>query len=168
MKSLRIAKTLRRIGAHLPVALVIMTVALILAAGSQSVFAAYSCMKVKATEVAGFTSQTTVGGIVTNGGILNGTSEGVLAGAFLPGPSPTVVTFNIEKSFITDKGILRTHSPHMLDVATGVGTAFAYVDPQSSTGIFAGASGLLYINFKGNADGVSSTASITGDVCFAN
>jgi hypothetical protein len=56
----------------------------------------------------------------------------------------------------------------LLDYTTGVGTAYARIDPNASTGIFAGATGLLYFNFQQNNDGVTSTSQISGEICFAD
>ena len=128
---------------------------------------ASSCQKVKATEIAGFTSPTTVEGTVIKGGILNGRSLAVITSAALPTPDANVFSFTIAKSFITEKGTLQTYSPHLYDFATGVGTAFARIDPNSSTGAFAGATGLLYINFYQNEGGLTSTSEITGNICIA-
>lgn len=135
---------------------------------SSSAMAFSNCHKVKGTEVAAFTSPTTVEGTVTRGGILNGTTLSVLTSAFMPTPDPNVFSFTIQKTFTTDKGVLQTYSPHLLDYTTGVGTAYARIDPNASTGIFAGATGLLYFNFQQNNDGVTSTSQISGEICFAD
>jgi len=128
---------------------------------------AADCQKVKATEISAFTGPTTVEGTVSQGGILNGTSLSVLASDFFPTASPGVFSFLINKSFITDKGTLETSSPHILDLSTGIGTAIGNIDPNTSTGIFAGATGVLYVNFT-PIDAVSSRAEVAGEICFAN
>ena len=141
---------------------------LVLLSSSRSAMAVSGCHKVKGTEIAAFTSPTTVEGTVTQGGILNGSTLAVLTSAPLPTPDPNIFSFTIAKSFVTDKGMLQTYSPHILEVTTGVGTAFARIDPNASSGIFAGATGILYINFYRNADGVTSTSEVSGEICFAN
>ena len=141
---------------------------LVLFSSSRSAMAFSGCQKVRGTEIAAFTSPTTVEGTVTQGGILNGTTLAVLTSAPFPTPDPNVFSFTIAKSFNTDKGVLQTYSPHILDVASGIGTAFAHIDPNTSSGIFSGATGVLYINFYRNADGVTSTSAVTGEICFAN
>jgi len=41
------------------------------------------------------------------------------------------------------------------------------IDPNASTGDFAGATGVLYINGKTTDGGVTFQAEITGEICFA-
>ena len=139
-----------------------------LSSSPRSAMAFSGCQKVKGTEIAAFTSPTTVEGTVTQGGILNGSTLAVLTSAPLPTADPNIFSFTIAKSFMTDKGVLQTYSPHILEVTTGVGTAFARIDPNASSGIFAGATGILYINFYQNDDGVTSTSEVSGEICFAN
>lgn len=134
----------------------------------RSAMAFSGCQKVKGIEIAAFTSPTTVEGTVTQGGILNGTTLAVLTSPFFPTPDPNIFSFTIAKSFMTDKGILQTYSPHILEVTSGVGTAFARIEPNASTGVFAGATGILYINFYQNDGGATATSEVTGEICFAN
>jgi len=47
-------------------------------------------------------------------------------------------------------------------------TAIDRIDSSASTGDFAGATGVLYINAKTTDGEATIQAEITGDICFAN
>jgi len=49
-----------------------------------------------------------------------------------------------------------------------VATGIARIDPDASTGDFAGATGVLYINAKTTDGGATDQAEIAGEICFAN
>ncbi len=53
-------------------------------------------------------------------------------------------------------------------IALGVFSDFARIDPNASTGDFAGATGVLYINGRTTDGGATFQAKITGEICFAN
>jgi hypothetical protein len=61
-----------------------------------------------------------------------------------------------------------THNVGIFDVVTGVFSAIDRIDPDASTGDFAGATGVLYINGKTTDGGATIQAEITGEICFAN
>lgn len=135
---------------------------------AQSALVANGCQKIRANEVSAYTGPSTVGGTVTQGGILNGTSEAVPVSSFFPTAQANTFSFNISKTFITNKGVLRTLSPHLLDTVSGIGTAFAYINPATSTGIFAGATGVLFVNFTQDLNAGTANAEITGEICLVN
>lgn len=125
-----------------------------------------NCMKVKAKFVDVGTNPST--GTITNGGILNGTTETVydLASGVLT-YDPAKVTFTADTTFTTNRGVLKTHNVFMLDFVRGVGTAIYRIDPDTSTGIFAGATGVLFGNAT-TPDPITAVGEIRGEICFAN
>ena len=130
---------------------------------SPSVQALSDCQTVKAHN----SGVIAVGGTITQGGKLNGTNQGVPTSAFTPTPDPHTFSFTDDFTDTTDKGVLKTHNVTLVDTANGVVTAIARIDPNASTGDFAGATGVLYFNAK-STDGVTFQEEITGEICFAN
>ena len=107
-------------------------------------------------------------GTITQGGRLNGTTQAVFTSMFTPTPDPTTFSFTDDLTITTDKGVLTTHNVAIFDVARGVFTAIDRIDPNASTGVFAGATGVLYINGSTPDGGMTIQAEITGEVCYAN
>ena len=128
---------------------------------TQSASAASDCKEVRANLSGGSGS-----GTVTNGGILNGTTQAVFTSMFTPTPDPTTFSFTDDLTVTTDKGVLKTHNVAIFDVARGVFSAIDRIDPNASTGGFAGATGVLYINGSTPDGGATIHAQITGEICF--
>ncbi len=111
-------------------------------------------------------------GTITNGGILNGTTETVYNPAFVftPNTDFTVVSYIGDLTITTHQGELKTSNVYIYNFASGLFTAMGRINPDTSTGRFAGATGVLYIN--GNTIGVfpdqSYPSNIAGEICFAN
>jgi hypothetical protein len=144
-------------------------IALVLTLGlfslEQSASAQSNCRKVKGKFI-DVTSGGSTTGTITNGGILNSTTETVFSPAFLFTPDPTTVSFTADSTFTTNRGVLTTHNVYIFDFARGVATALYRIDPNASTGIFAGAAGVLYVNGKETGPGTVE-GNITGEICFA-
>ena len=130
---------------------------------AQSVSAVSDCKKVKANLSGGGG-----GGTITQGGMLNGTTQAVFTSLFTPTPDPTTFSFTDNLTVTTDKGVLKTHNVAIFDVANGVFSAIDRIDPNAGTGDFAGATGVLYINGRTADGGATIQAEITGEICFAN
>ncbi|MEO6654725.1 MAG: hypothetical protein ABIO36_01440 [Pyrinomonadaceae bacterium] len=108
-------------------------------------------------------------GTISQGGRLNGTTETVFTSMFTPTPDPTTFSFTDDLTITTyHNGVLRTHNVAIFDIARGVFTALDRIDPATSTGIFAGATGVLYINGQTPDGGATIQAELTGEICFAN
>ena len=107
-------------------------------------------------------------GIITQAGRLNGTTEAVHTSGFTPTSDSTTFSFTDDLTLTTGKGALRTHNVVIFDVARGLFTAIARVDASTSTGDFAGATGVLYLTGKTTDGGATVQAEITGEICFAN
>ena len=107
-------------------------------------------------------------GIITQGGRLNGTTEAVHTSGFTPTSDLSTFSFTDDLTLTTNKGVLKTHNVVVFDVARGLFTAIARVDPTASTGDFAGATGVLYLNGKTIDGGATVQAKVTGEICFAD
>jgi len=134
---------------------------------SPSVSASKGCQTVKGNAIAVNNGNGTASGTVTQGGRLDGTTQTVFTSAFTPTPDPTTLSFTDNLTLTTNKGILQTHNVTLGDLANGVFTVLARIDPTAGTGDFAGATGVLYINGKITDGGATFQEVITGEICFA-
>jgi hypothetical protein len=128
----------------------------------ESASAQMNCRKVK-----GQATDVISGGILTHGGILNGTTQFVFTSGFQPTPLPTTVSFTADYTVTTRKGVLRIHSVYVYDFARLVAAAISHIDPLASTGVFAGATGMLYFNARSTDGGVTVESDISGEICLA-
>jgi hypothetical protein len=115
------------------------------------------------------TSYTGESGKIIHGGILNGTTVVVYDPAYVVTPNPNFVSYIAELTITTSHGQLRTSNVYLYDIVTNDRwTAMGYINPDTSTGRFAGATGVLY--FSGKTVGVYPFAAypshIAGRVCF--
>ncbi len=148
-------------------ALVALTIGLF--SSSQSASAVSGCKKAVGNLSIVNNFDGTTSGIITQGGKLNGTTLAVrTSSGVFPTPDPTTVSFTDDLTITTDKGILKTHNVAIFDFATGLVSAIARIDPNLSTGDFAGATGVLYVNGKTTDGGATVQAEITCEICFAN
>lgn len=147
-------------------ALVALTIGLF--SSSQPVLAVSDCQQVKGNEGVVNNGNGTTSGIITQAGRLNGTTQTVFTSAFTPTPAPNTFSFTDDLTLTTNKGVLQTHNVTLFDAANGVFSAIARIDPNTSTGDFAGATGVLYINGKTADGGATFQGEITGQICFAN
>ena len=126
------------------------------------------CQSMKAIESVVNNGNGTTSGTITEGGKLNGTTQTIFTSGFTPTPDASTFSFTDDLTLTTNKGVLRTHNITIFDVANGVFTALARIDPNTSTGDFAGATGALYISGKTTDGGATFQGEITGSICFAN
>jgi hypothetical protein len=128
------------------------------------------CKKVKGNmvQVADPSSHSATGAL-TNGGFLNGTTVAVFNSPPYPTPVPTEVTFTSTFTLTTEHGQLNGSATYLFDFGTGQGTAIVKIDPAGGTGIFAGATGVLFINLlKSDTVGTGPYHElIGGQICFA-
>jgi len=103
-------------------------------------------------------------GSVSNAGTLNGTTEAAYNSAAFPTPASTVVSYTSNLTITSVNGRLTTTNVHLYDFATGLFTILARIDPGSSTGIFAGATGVLYASGK-TIGGLTYVAELNGEIC---
>jgi hypothetical protein len=107
-------------------------------------------------------------GEITRGGWLNGTTVEVFPGAPLPTPHPTTVSFTSDFTVTTIHGQLKVANVIAFNFVTGNAAVLGHIDPDASTGIFAGATGVLYIAGKTlSFEPFTPAGEISGQVCFA-
>ena len=108
-------------------------------------------------------------GVMAASGLLYGTTQYVYDTAGFPTPDPNVVTFGAALTLTTRHGMAAARVLFLFDVATGTWTSIATIDPGSSTGRFAGATGTLWfpsgrtVNLEGGAQSYPSY--VTGHLC---
>ena len=107
-------------------------------------------------------------GRITNGGILNGTTQLIFTSGVLATPDPTTVSYTEDFTVTTNRGVLITHDVGLFDFSTGVFTAMNRIDSNASTGRFAGATGVLFISGKTTDGGATYKSNITGEICLAH
>ena len=106
-------------------------------------------------------------GSITNSGFLNGSvTTSFQPGSVMPTANPTSITFTGDTTLTTLAGTLVTHDVYLFDFVLMLGPAMLRIDPGASTGIFAGATGVIYINpVAGSTD--TGQAELGGRLCFA-
>jgi hypothetical protein len=128
------------------------------------------CRRVKGQKVSVNDAATnTTTGIITKGGRLNGTTVEVFRADVSPTPDLTTVTFAADLTLTTSRGRLKASNVYLFDFAAGVGPVFWRINPTTSTGRFAGATGVVYTAAK--LTSVSPDTffeEITGAICFAD
>lgn len=108
----------------------------------------------------------TANGVIANGGVLNGTfSTAFTAGSIMPTADPTSVTFTGDSVIANDWGTVVTRDVYLFDTAMGLGPGLLRIDPAASTGAFAGATGVIYIN--PNFDDLVGHGQLGGKICLA-
>jgi hypothetical protein len=126
------------------------------------------CRQMEARQVGvfdGITNTTT--GTITNGGRLNGTTVEAFGIGSLPTQDPTTVTFLADFTLTTTRGQLKASNVYLYDFA-GVAAVLGRINPTTSTGRFAGATGVLYFAGKVTSfNPFTVEAQITGEICFA-
>ena len=108
-------------------------------------------------------------GRLTNAGWLDGTTLAVGNSASFPTPDANKVSFSYTFTVSTGHGQLKARRVALYDVVTGLGTDLSDIDGSTSTGIFAGATGVLFANtFKSVtiAEG-PYYALVVARICFA-
>jgi hypothetical protein len=126
-----------------------------------------NCRQVKG-DISDVSNPTGATGVITNGGILNGSTELVANFAHLPTPDPTTSSYTNDFTITTDQGQLKTSNVGVFDVGILVFSEMARINPNASTGRFAGATGVLFISGKTTDGGATFQSNINGEICFAN
>ena len=83
-------------------------------------------------------------GVIAHSGLLNGTTEYVYDTDAFPTPDPDMVTFGAALTLTTKHGMVKARVVNLFNVATGIWTSIATIDPNTSTGKFVGATGTLW------------------------
>jgi hypothetical protein len=110
-------------------------------------------------------------GVITHAGPINGPTQYVYDTDGFPTPDPDTVTFGAALALTTRYGMVKARVLFLFNVATGIWTSIATVDPNASTGKFAGATGTLWypngttITLDNGAQVYPSD--VTGQLCLA-
>jgi hypothetical protein len=109
-------------------------------------------------------------GKLRNSGWLDGTTATVDSSAAVPTPDASKVSFSSAVTFTTAHGQLKGKALFLFDVITGLGTGMTDIDGSASTGIFAGATGVLFVNtFRADTVAQGPYYSVAyARVCFAH
>lgn len=106
-------------------------------------------------------------GTISQGGILNGTDAGMFTGGGTT-PDPATASYTRISTITTVQGELRTDITGLFNPGAGLITEIARVNPTTSTGRFAGASGVLFLSGTFNFPTATATLDISGKICFAD
>lgn len=110
-----------------------------------------NCKKLKGIRIDVFDPASGIAsGTITRGGILNGTTADVInfSAGFVFTPDPNVVAYLSDTTITTKKGQLKTSLVTTQNFVTGVFTQLGNINPNTSTGRFAGATGVIFFNGK--------------------
>jgi hypothetical protein len=134
----------------------------------ESALAENDCKQVKGQQVGVLDEVTnTTSGTVSKGGWLNGTYVAVFSGGALPTPDPTTISFTSDFTITTNHGELKASNVYLFNFA-GVGAVLGRINPTTSTGRFAGATGVLYFAAKVTSfSPFTVEEGIAGEICFA-
>ena len=132
-----------------------------------------NCKKLKGTRIDVFDPAAGISsGTITGGGWLNGTTETVINfdAGFVFTPDPNVVAFRSDTTITTIDGQLKASLVTTFNFVTGAFTEYGSINPNTSTGRFAGATGVIFFDGKtiGNVDTGPYESVIVGDICLAN
>jgi hypothetical protein len=107
--------------------------------------------------------------IYSGGPTTSGTPLTVYSPAFVITPNPNVVAYTGEMTISTNQGQLKIANVYLYNFVTGQGTALGNIDPAASTGMFAGAKGVIFLNLTATTGSgpVNYLESVSGQVCFA-
>ena len=132
-----------------------------------------NCKTITGNSVQAFDPATgTLFGTTTNGGVLNGTLEDVVNfdAGFVLTPDPNVITYLSNLTINTVNGQLTASSNvNAFNFVTGDFTEFGQINPMTSTGKFAGATGVIFFTGRtiGTPDVGPYEAEISARICFA-
>jgi hypothetical protein len=108
-------------------------------------------------------------GTLKNAAWLDGTVEAVFNSDAFPTPDPNKVTFSSTMTIVTPRGELRgVGRTYLFDFVTGRGTDVTDIDPDASTGVFAGTTGVLYTNLLKSVSVATGPyySVVVGRICF--
>ena len=149
----------------MPIIACVLLLGLFAATPSASAESSDHCINVKGSFLEHFGSGSNPG-TMANGGILNGTTERVFNSASLPTPDPTAISFTSDYVVTTRRGVLKTHVVYIYDFLRAVAAAIHRIDPDASSGVFAGATGVLYENARLNFQTSTAEGNVSGEIFF--
>ena len=132
-----------------------------------------NCKTITGNSVQAFDPATgTLFGTTANGGVFNGTLEDVVNfdAGFVLTPDPNVITYLSNLTINTVNGQLKaTSNVNTFNFVTGDFSEFGQINPMTSTGKFAGATGVIFFTGRtvGTPDVGPYEAEISAHICFA-
>jgi hypothetical protein len=130
-----------------------------------------NCKQLKGTEVDLFDPVAGVAnGTITNAGFLNGTTVLSFTTGGMFTQDPNVVVFLADLTITTVDGQLTAHTVTTFNIVTGLHGTWGNIDPNASTGRFAGATGAIFFDDAIPPADVAFgpyTHSVGGQICFA-
>ena len=131
-----------------------------------------NCKQLKGMEVDLFDPVAGVSnGTITNGGFLNGTTVWSFPSGGIFTPDPNVVAFLADITITTGEGQVRAHLVITFNIVTGLNSAWGNIDPATSTGRFAGATGVIFFNDANTPADIAVGPyinSVEGKICLAH
>jgi hypothetical protein len=107
-------------------------------------------------------------GPVTNAGDLTGSATTVFVGGPSSTNDSTTFSFISNVTITTIQGELKARQVNLYDNATGVTTGLARIDPATSTGLFAGATGYLFLSGATTSfSPFTVQLELSGKICYA-
>jgi hypothetical protein len=104
-------------------------------------------------------------------GLLDGNLTDVIdfGAGFVLTPDPTVVAYRTDLTITTIHGQLKASAVTTQSIITAQGAEWGQINPNTSTGRFAGATGMISVVFKAVGDPAVGPyeTQITADICFA-
>jgi hypothetical protein len=138
---------------------------------NQSASAESNCKDARGKLVEFWDGGNDIPGRLSNGGWLNGATLSVTNSTGYPTPVSTAVSFTNAYTLTTRRGEVKGTRLLLYDAETGWGLDMTNIDPNSSTGIFAGATGVLYsYQIESNTDPAPTTyvSEVRALICFAH
>jgi len=138
---------------------------------NQSASAEGQCQDAKGKLIEFWDGGNDVVGRLSKGGWFNGTTLFVTNSAAYPTPVPSAVSFTGSFTVSTRHGKLKGTELFLVDGEAGWGVGMTVIDPDASTGLFAGATGVIYVNqIESNTDPAPTTyvSEARAVICFAH
>lgn len=127
--------------------------------------AADNCTRVKGNLFVAANADGTTSGATTQAGKLNGVTHAVFTSITPSADDPATLLYTSDFSITTNKGVLKAHNVGSFITTLGVFHETTQIDPDASTGRFAGATGVLSISGTTADGGATFQATITGNIC---
>lgn len=127
--------------------------------------AADDCTRVKGNLFVAANVDGTTSGAITQAGKLNGVTHAAFTSVVPSGEDPATLLYTSNFSITTNKGVLKAHNAGSFTTTLGLFHEISQIDPDTSTGVFAGATGVLSIRGTTADGGATFQAAITGNIC---
>jgi hypothetical protein len=137
---------------------------------NQAAAAQSNCKDAKGSFVEVFSGGSSTSGTLSNGGWLNGATVSVFNSSTFPTAAPTQVTFGSTFTLTTGQGELKGARMYLFDFLALKAVSMVLIDPATSSGLFAGATGMISMTANNISSGpppVTFQQEIAGQICLA-